>query len=95
MIGIAIIMYFGALIIPAVYLLSTRWRGAARRPMIIGAGIQIFCSLAVWVFVCLLWRAGYKEFYWGWAFILPINAVGLIYFLTILFIYERRSREQK
>ena len=42
MIFIGILMYFGALIIPLAYLFSTRWRGAAKRPMLIGAGFQLF-----------------------------------------------------
>jgi len=93
MIFIGILMYFGALIIPVGYLMSTRWRGAAKRLMIIGAGLQIFSSLAVWAFVYFSWRAGYTDAYYGWALLLPVNIVGLLYFLTVLFIYARKSRE--
>ena len=32
MILIGTLLYFGALFIPAVYLMATRWRGAAKRP---------------------------------------------------------------
>ena len=95
MIFIGILMYFGALIIPAVYMLSTRWRGAAKRPMFIGVGFQIFWSLAVWAFVYFSWRAGDTDYYYGWAFLLPVNVVGLIYFLAVLFIYAGKAKEQK
>jgi hypothetical protein len=89
---IGILMYFGALIIPAAYLLSTRCRGAATRRMLIGVCLQIFWSLAVGAFVYFSWRAGYTEHYWGWALLVPVNAVGLIYFLAVLFIYARKAR---
>lgn len=95
MVIIGMLMYFGALFIPAVYLLSTRWRGAARRPMLIGAGLQVFLSLAVWAFVYYSRRAGYTDYYYGWALLLPVNAVGLIYFLAVLFIYACKVRAQE
>ena len=95
MIFIGILMYFGALIIPCAYLLATRWRGAAKRPMFIGVGLQIFLSLAVWASVYFSWRAGYTDYYYGWAFLLPVNAVGLIYFLAVLFIYALKAKGHK
>jgi hypothetical protein len=93
MIFIGILMYFGALIIPAAYLFSTRWYGAAKRSMLIGAGLQLFWSLAVWAFVYFSWRAGYTDAYMGWGLLLPVNVVGLLYFLTVLFIYARKARQ--
>jgi hypothetical protein len=93
MIFIGILMYFGALIIPLAYLLATRWSGAAKRPMLIGAGLQLFWSVAVWAFVYFSWRTGYADAYMGWALLLPVNVVGLLYFLAILFIYERKARK--
>jgi hypothetical protein len=93
MIIVGILMYFGALIIPAGYLMSTRWRGAAKRPVLIGAGLQLFWSLAVWAFVYFSWRAGHTDAYMGWAFLLPVNVVGLLYFLAVLFIYARKARK--
>ena len=93
MIYIGILMYFGALIIPAAYLMSTRWHGAAKRPMLIGVGLQIFWSLAVWGLVYYSWRAGYQDAWMGWAFLIPVNVVGLVYFLAVLFIYARKARE--
>ncbi len=95
MILIGILMYFGALIIPAVYLLSTHWRGAAKRPMLIGVGLQAFWSLAVWAFVYFSWRAGHQDAWMGWGLLLPINIVGLIYFVVVLLIYAREARVQR
>ncbi|MGB7621812.1 MAG: hypothetical protein WBN92_05635 [Terriglobia bacterium] len=92
MIFIGILMYFGALIVPAVYFLSTRWRGAAKRPMLVGVGLQIFWSLAVWAFVYFSQRAGYQDAWMGWAFLIPVNVLGLTYFLIVLFIYARKAR---
>ena len=92
MIFIGILMYFGALIVPVAYLISTHGRGAAKRPMLIGAGLQFFWSLAVYAFVYFSWRTGYTDYYFGWGLLLPVNVVGLIYFLTVLFIYARKAR---
>ena len=87
-------MYFGALLIPITYLLFTQFRGNARRPMLIGIGLQTFWSLAVWAFVYFSWRAGYQDAYYGWGFLLPVNIVGLIYFLVVFFVYATRARKQ-
>lgn len=90
-----ILMYFGALIIPAVYLLFIRSRGVRTRLMLIGVGVQLLLSLAVWAFVDFSWRFGYTEYYWGWALLLPINVLSLIYFLaTLLFGTAGRLRSR-
>jgi hypothetical protein len=86
------LIYFGALLIPAVYILSTRWRGPARRPMLLGAGFQVFGSLAVWAFVYYSRRAGHADYYYGWGLLVPVNIISLIYFLAVLFIYARKAR---
>ncbi|MEJ0090228.1 MAG: hypothetical protein WDM80_10840 [Limisphaerales bacterium] len=93
MILIGTFIYFGALLIPAVYLLVTRWQGAAKRAMLIGVGLQVFYTLAVAAFVYVAWRSGHADYYYGWTFLLPVNFVGLIYFLAVLFIYARKSKE--
>jgi hypothetical protein len=90
MIFTGMLMYFGALFVPVIYLMVTRWRGAARRQMLVGAGFQIFCSLMVWAFVYFSWRSGRADYYQGWALLLPVNAIGLVYFLGVLFIYARK-----
>ena len=90
---IGILMYFGALIIPVVYLLSTHARGVCTRPMLIGVALQLSLSIAVWAFVYFSQQSGYTEYYWGWALLLPINVLSLVYFLVILFLYARRVPE--
>ncbi len=92
MILIGTLIYFGALLIPAAYLLATRWQGAAKRPMLIGAGLQVFYTQAIAAFVYFSWRAGHADYYYGWTFLLPVNFVGLIYFLAVLFIYARKRK---
>ncbi len=92
MILIGTLLYFGALLIPAAYLLVTRWQGPAKRPMLIGVGLQLFYTLAVAAFVYVGWRSGKTEYYYAWAFLLPVNFVGLIYFLAVLFIYRRKPK---
>lgn len=92
MILIGSLIYFGALIIPAVYLLATRWRGAAKRPMLIGTGLQLFYTLLVGAFVYFSWRSDHADYYRGWMFLLPVNFVGLIYFLAVLFVYARKPK---
>lgn len=83
-------MSFGALFVPVIYLMATRWRGAARRQMLVGAGFQIFCSLMVCASVYFSWRSGHADYYHGWALLLPVNAIGLIYFVVVLFVYARK-----
>lgn len=87
MLQIGLLMYFGAFLIPLVYLLLTAGRGSARRPLLIGIGLQIFWSLAVWAYVYFSWWAGYEDFWMGWGLLLPVNAIGLLYFLAVIFIF--------
>lgn len=89
------LLYFGALIIPVVYLFSTNWRGPARRQMLIGIGLQVFFSLAVWAFVYFSWRAGYQDAWMGWGLLPPVNAIGFLYFVRVLIVHGRRACDQK
>ena len=93
MILIGTLIYFGALLIPAMYLLVTRWQGAAKRLMLIGAALQIFYTLAVAAFVYVAWRSGRADYYYGWNFLLPVNFVGLIYFVAVLFTSARKPKK--
>jgi hypothetical protein len=83
MILVGILMYFGAILVPIVYLVTTGWSGRAKK-MLIGVGLQLFWSLIVWGFVWYSWRNGYSEFYWGWALLIPVNIVALIWYLGCL-----------
>ena len=90
MLFVGILLYFGALLIPATYLLATRCQGPTTRAMLIGVGVQLIGILAVWGFVYSCWFAGYTEYYWGWALLLPVNLVGLVYFLIVLIRHFRQ-----
>ena len=91
MLFLVCLLYFGALGIPIVYLLFTRFRGPLKRRMIIGSVLQVFWSLAVWAFVNFSWRAGYTDAWMGWGLLLPVNAVGFIYFVSVLVINAFKS----
>ena len=76
--------YFGSFLIPIAYLLFTLGKGIARKGMLIGAGLQFFWSMAVFAFVYYSWRAGYSDYYYGWALLLPVNIVSTIYYVAFL-----------
>jgi hypothetical protein len=63
--------------------------------MLIGVGLQIFWSLAVWAFVYVSWRAGYQEAWMGWGLLLPVNAIGFLYFFGVLIGYGLKVTDQK
>ena len=90
---LAFLSYFGALLIPIGYCLGTMFSGKVTRLMLIGLALQAFWSLVVWGFVFYSWRAGYKEYYWGWALLIPVNAIGFVYFSAVLLfpLFARRS----
>ena len=84
--------YFGSFLVPATYFLFTLGKGIARKGMLIGAGLQLFWSLAVWAFVYYSCRSGYSDYYYGWALLLPINIVSAIYYVAFLiWKYTRRT----
>ena len=91
MIVVGSLMYFGALLIPLAYFIATRGRGVATRPMIGGVIFELLAVVGVWAFVAYSHRAGYSEFYWGWAFMIPINALCCLYFLGVVFICARHG----
>jgi uncharacterized PurR-regulated membrane protein YhhQ (DUF165 family) len=85
------LIYFGALLVPAAYLATTRGRGVARRPMIVGVVFEVLAGIAVWALVAYSHRAGYSEYYMGWAFMLPINGLCFLYFIGVVFFYARHE----
>ena len=93
MILIGTLIYFGALLIPTGYLLATRWQGPAKRLMLIGAALQIFYTLAVAAFVYMAWRSGHADYYYGWNFLLPVNFVGLTYFVAVHVVSARKPKK--
>jgi hypothetical protein len=95
MMFVGFLIYFGAVLIPALYFLLTWWHGSAKRPMLVGVSLQAFWSLVVWAFVYYSWRTGHADYYWGWAFLTPVNVVGAIYYLTVLLIYGFKATRQR
>ena len=80
---IIFIGYFGAYLIPAVYFAATRWQGSARKFFMWGVALQTCGNLAVGGFVYHGWHAGYSEYYWGWALLIPVNMVSALYYLGV------------
>jgi drug/metabolite transporter (DMT)-like permease len=88
---IATLACFGALFVPAIYMIATRGRGPAKRQMLIGAGLQVLGAIAVGALVYYAWRAGQKDYFRGWVLLLPVNAISLIYYLAVLFVQARKA----
>lgn len=78
------LMYFGALLVPLLYFAITRMSGKIKRRMLIGTALQLFWSLMVWAFVWYSWRRGDSEYYWGWALLIPVNAVAFVWYVGCL-----------
>jgi len=76
--------YFGALVIPAVYLIVTRVKGRQRRKISLGIGAQLFWSGAVRTFVGYSGRHGYSEYYWGWALPIPVNVISATDYTVVI-----------
>jgi hypothetical protein len=79
-----ILMYFGTFTIPAVYCCATRFHGRLTKRMLIGVGLQVFWSLGVWAVVWYSWKRGDSEYFYAWAYLIPVNLVGLMYFIGTL-----------
>ena len=86
------LLYFGSLLIPVRYFVSTRFRGRLNRLMLIGLALQIVWSLAVWAFVYYSWAEGYSEYYWGWALLIPVNFIAAIYFFVFIPLWVSRTK---
>jgi hypothetical protein len=81
-------IYFGAYLIPIIYLAATFGKGKATKRMIWGVAIHSVWNLVVSGFVYYSWRAGYSEYYWGWALLIPVNIVsGIYYFGALVYSY--------
>ena len=93
MIFIGILMYFGALLVPLIYFATTGWSGRAKKKMLLGIGLQLFWSLMVWGFVWYSWKNGYTEYYWVWTLLIPVNVVGLIWYVGCVFLPEKKPNQ--
>lgn len=88
---IGMIAYFGAYLIPVLYLAGSLGRGPAKKKMWLGMAIHTFWNLAVWGFVYYSWKEGYREYYWGWILLFPVNVVSAIYYIGAIFLDHSRS----
>jgi hypothetical protein len=91
MILAGIILYFGALLIPAAYFIILGREGSAKKGLLVGVALQIFWSLAVWSFVYYSWHTGYTDYYYGWWLLMPVNLISAFYYLGFL-IWKVRKR---
>jgi drug/metabolite transporter (DMT)-like permease len=87
------LLYFGALIIPTLYFLSNREHGTAKKPMLIGVGLQIFASIMVAALAYFSWRSGYQDAWMAWGLLVPINFISFLYFLMVLFTYGKKNKK--
>jgi ABC-type cobalamin transport system permease subunit len=87
------LLYFGALLIPALFFLFNRGQSKAKKPMLIGVGLQVFWSMVVATIAYFSWRAGDSDAFMAWGLLLPVNFVGFLYFLAVLFIYVKKDKK--
>jgi ABC-type cobalamin transport system permease subunit len=87
-------LYFGALLIPAIFFLSNRDRGKVRRLMWIGVGLQVIWSFVVAAIVYFSWRSGNRDAFMAWGLLLPVNFISFIYFSGVFFIYCREKNKK-
>jgi hypothetical protein len=87
--------YFGALLIPMVYLVVTRFHGLLTRRMIIAILIQLSGTLVVCLLVGLFTLAKSQDAWMGWGWLLPLNLMSLIYSLSIIIRYAFRSSAKR
>jgi hypothetical protein len=87
-----VLWYFGALLIPAVYLIVTRFHGSLTRRMFIAILIQLSGALAICVLVGIFTLAKSQDAWMGWGWLVPVNLVSLIYSLSIIIRYAFRPR---
>ena len=74
-----------------IYFLFTRFKGLYIKPMLLGFLLQAFWSVCVWQYTLYCRDAGYREWYWNWALLYPVNFIGIVYYLSIQFWYKKKK----
>jgi ABC-type cobalamin transport system permease subunit len=87
------LLYFGALLVPALFFFFNRGQSKAKNLMLIGVGLQVFWSMVVAAIAYFSWRAGNRDAFMAWGLMLPVNIVSFIYFLTVLFVYVKKDKK--
>ncbi len=87
-----VVLYFGAFLVPVLYVTVTRLRGRCTRPMLAGAGVQLGLSLLLYAVSELDFRRGNTEaYYWG-LLVVALNFVAFLYYVCVFaFWYDRRG----
>ena len=91
--ALGLVLYFGAFLIPVLYLAITKLRGRCSRPMLFGAGTQLALSLLVYLVSELDFRRGNTEAYYWWLLVILLNFVAFLYYACVFaFWYDRPKR---
>ncbi len=91
MIFARILLYFGALLVPAYYFFTRGKYASAGKAMLFGVVIQFVWIVAVGFLVHHSRRAGYRDYYYGWALLIPMNFVAVVYYAAV-WILRGRTR---
>jgi len=91
----SVLWYCSALLIPAAYLIVTRFQGALVRKMLRGVGLQILWTLAWAVAGALFLLLHVRDIYMFPIWLAPINIGFIIYFSSMLIRHVRATRESR
>ena len=89
-----VVFYCSALLIPAVYLICTRFHGALVRRMLRGVGLQILWTVGWAVVGALLCLLHVPDMYMFPIWLIPINLGFIIYFSLVLVNNRGRSSQE-
>ena len=92
---IVLVWYCSALLIPGVYLICTRFRGALVRKMLRGVWLQFLWSVAWAILGCLLLLLHVPDMYAFPFYLTLINFVFFVYFMSVLIKHVRGGRESR
>lgn len=81
---IGCLLMFGAMLIPVIYLVCTRFRGSVTRRMIKGLLVQLVCTLAVGLLVVWVISSGNPDGQYLSVLMYPVNLVGFLYYVSAL-----------
>lgn len=81
---LGILMYYGGFGVPLAFFLIGGRRRRARKAMLIGIGLQFFCTLAVFGFVEYSRRSGYADYYYGMALLILVNLCAVVWYAAAI-----------
>ena len=81
-----LVQCFGSLVVPCLYLLGTRFRGAPTWLIVRSVALHLASCGIVAILVYRSWQRGDSECFWLWGLLIPVNLIFLaVYILTIAF----------